>query len=99
MRAMSFYYNGNEISVHNSIWGAEKVKYNGREMTSQFSVLGGVHHFEVIEDGERVVYEVRLKLSMIVGVSFSIWRNDEPLLLGADCRKREMSVSGDSDFV
>ena len=96
---MSFYYNGNEISVHNNLWGVEKVKYNGQEMTSQFSVLGGVHHFEVTEDGENVEYEVRLKLSMIVGVSFSVWRNGEPLLLGTGYRCEPSKPSGHSDLV
>ena len=51
-------HNGHRIDI--KTWGTEKVFYDGRQMTSKFTLLGGTHAFEIEENGERVTYEVEI---------------------------------------
>ena len=99
MRAMSYFYNNNEISIHNSILGVESVRYNGEKMTSKFSIFGAIHDFSVYEDDEHIDYRIDVGMGL-TGVTFSIWRNGRALLLGSrSCHNRPHIVSGNSDLV
>jgi hypothetical protein len=49
-------YNGHKIEV--KLWWTEKVFYDGKLMTSRFTVFGGTHIFQVEEEGETINYEV-----------------------------------------
>ena len=99
MRVLTFFHKGNEISIHNNILGIETVKYNGEKVTSHFSFFGSTHHFSVIENNEEVDYKIKISLSVVVGITFSIWRNGRTLLLGSGYHKRTNIASAHSDFV
>ena len=98
MRFTSCFYNGNEISVHNSIWGVESVRYNGEKMTSIFSFGGATHEFSVYEEDILVTYRIEIALGLM-GVGVSIWRNGETLLLGRGASCRRNVASRDTELV
>ena len=60
----TFLYKGHKIEV--KLFPIEKVFYDGKLMTSQFTVFGGTHVFQVCEDGENVSYEVETKSGVLV---------------------------------
>ena len=43
-----------------SLTGKEEVRYDGKVMSSKYSLSGATHVFQVCEDGQDVVYEVEL---------------------------------------
>ena len=99
MKMLTFFHEGNEISVHNNLLGVETVKYNGEKMTSQFSLFGSTHDFSVEESDMTVNYQIKISMSMLVGVTFSLWRNGEALLLGAGCHQPSNAKPTQSDYV
>lgn len=58
MTMKTIMYNGHRIDV--KLLFTEKVFYDGRQMTSKFTVFGGTHVFRVEEDGESVTYEIEI---------------------------------------
>lgn len=66
MPVRSFKVKGHQILVDLMAdgLGKETVYYDGQEVSSQRSVLGGTHRFAVNEDGVEVNYEVRMKTSV-----------------------------------
>ena len=99
MRALTFFHQGNEISIHNNLIGIESVYYNDKKMTAHFSLCGSTHDFSVMEEDVEVNYQVKISMSIMVGITFSIWRNGRALLLGSGYRKRTNIASAESDFV
>jgi len=79
MKILSFFHNGNEIEIHNNIWGKETILYNGEKMTSHYSFFGKNHCFSVKEEGDWVDYEVQVGFAAY-GVGFNIYRNGETLM-------------------
>ncbi|HRW10547.1 MAG TPA: toll/interleukin-1 receptor domain-containing protein [Caldilineaceae bacterium] len=64
----SIMYSGHKIEIENNtqgrfFTGAERVFYDGKEVSMKESMLGSKHFFRVIEDGEEVQYEVKLGTS------------------------------------
>ena len=51
-------HNGHKIEV--KMWFTEKVFYDGKQMTSMFTLFGGTHCFKVTEGNEDVDYEVQV---------------------------------------
>lgn len=80
MKILVAYFNENEIAVHNSMWGEEKIYYNGALMSAKTSLGGAFHTFMVEEEGESVEYEVELGIRPFSGIGVNIWRNGAPLL-------------------
>lgn len=99
MRALTFFHADNEISVHNNLLGIESVFYNGKKMTSHFSLFGSTHDFSVMEDDIEANYQVKISMSVMAGITFNIWRNGRALLLGSAYQKRTNIASAQSDFV
>lgn len=99
MKALTFFHEGNEIAVHNNLLGVETVKYNGEKMTSHFSLFGSTHNFSVLENNETANYQIKIAMSMMLGVTFSIWRNEKALLLGAGWHKPSKVNSTHSEYV
>jgi len=54
----------NEHKIEVKLWGTEKVFYDGELKTSQFTLFGGTHGFQVVEDGETVNYDVETKMGI-----------------------------------
>ena len=85
MPIKSFKVKGHQILVDLTAdgLGREAVYYDGQEVSSVRSVLGGTHRFTVNEDGSEVNYEVKLKTS--VGQFFGgapkveLYRNGEKM--------------------
>jgi len=99
MKLFSVFHNGNEISLHNSIWGVESIRYNGRKMSSEFSFWGAFHQFMVHEGEEEVDYEVKVGFNCY-GVSANIWRNGELIMEGLNsCSHKSRYSKHQSDFV
>lgn len=99
MKHLSFFHNGNEISIHNSLLGVESIRYNGEKMTSKFSILGATHVFSVHEDDRLVDYRVEVGMNLM-GVTFSLWRNGKALMLsGSNNNRRQLASSTSSDLV
>jgi hypothetical protein len=77
-------HNGNRIDAPGStITGIEAVRYNGEIVSSQRSIFGAKHDFEVEEDGQRVHYEVHIGTRWTGFATCKVFRNGE--LLFADC--------------
>lgn len=54
-------YEGHTIDINVSSWtGDEKVLYDGKEVSSRWSVMGATHVFLVTENGEDIQYEVMI---------------------------------------
>jgi len=51
-------YKGHKIEIKG--WGKEKVFYDGKEVSSKWSMMGATHIFRVAEDGEEVQYDVTI---------------------------------------
>lgn len=99
MKLFSVFYDGNEISIHNTIWGVESVLYNGQKMTSEFSWWGTHHFFTVREDGYEVDYEVKVGFNMY-GISANIYRNGDVIMKGLnDCKNFTRRKNNRSEFV
>lgn len=83
MKMLSVFYQGNEISVHNSCWGVETVRYNGQKMTSAFSWWGKTHRFSVMEGNEQAQYTIIISMNWNSWnlISIDVYRNEEPLSL------------------
>lgn len=50
--------NGHKIEIKG--WGKEKVFYDGKEVSSKYSMTGTTHIFRITEDGEEVQYEIMI---------------------------------------
>ena len=63
--------------------GKEAVYYDGKEVSSARSVLGGIHKFTVVEEGQEVNYEVMMKarISQFFGgvPKVELYRNGEKI--------------------
>ncbi len=81
MKYVTLFHNGNQIEIHNSMLGEEKIKYNGEVVSAKSSFFGAKHNFWVEEDGEQVEYKVLISFNWKVGIGFDIFRNGEPLFL------------------
>lgn len=79
MKNISVYYNGNEITFENTIWGREIIYYNNIEMSNLYSTFGKTHQIIVREDDLPVEYLVRTGMNGY-GIVCNIWRNGQPLL-------------------
>ena len=55
----------NEHKIEVECWGTIKVLYDGKLMASQDSMFGGTLSFQVIENNEAVIYEVKIFKSPI----------------------------------
>jgi hypothetical protein len=76
MKLLEVNINGNVIEAHNHMMtGKESVYYNGTLMAEKASLGGHVHQFEVIEDGEEVLYEIVYKFNL--SIQIEIYRNKE----------------------
>ncbi|MDE2996310.1 MAG: hypothetical protein OXT73_06180 [Bacteroidota bacterium] len=54
-------HNGHTIQIPGmTLSGREDVRYNGKIVSSKWSILGAEHQFEVVENGQPVTYEVKL---------------------------------------
>ena len=53
-------HNGHTIQV--KTFGTEKVFYDGKEMSSKFSVGGKTHSFTVKEENKKVQYDIDIDL-------------------------------------
>ena len=51
-------FKGHKIEIEG--FGKEKVFYDGKEVSSKWSMTGATHIFRVIEDEEEVQYEVMI---------------------------------------
>ncbi len=77
-------YKGNRIDAPgSSLTGLEEVRYNGEVVSSERSVLGATHEFEVEESGERVTYRVKIGTKWTGFATCTVHRNEE--LLFTDC--------------
>ena len=63
-------YDGHKIEVSISIFAKEEIKYDGKVMSSKYSVTGSTHIFNVIENDDNIQYEVE---SGIRWHGFSLW--------------------------
>ena len=68
------------LDIHNTVWGTEKVFYNGELMSCKDSFLGATHDFEVEEDGEFVDYRVVFSCGSF-RVKIDVFRNNKVILL------------------
>jgi len=50
----------NDHKIEVKLWGTEKVFYDGKLMSSNFSLFGSTHCFKVSENNEDVDYEVEI---------------------------------------
>ncbi len=66
---------GHLIEMHDTGWGPETVKYDGEVVSRKVSFGGATHAFQVHEDGEYVLYEV--KMTSRIGTKFEAKRNGE----------------------
>jgi len=99
MKLFSVFHDGNEISIHNTIWGVESVQYNGQKMTSEFSWWGARHFFTVREDGRRVDYEVKVGFNMY-GISANIYRDGAVIMKGLNnCKSSNRRKNNWSELV
>jgi TIR domain len=55
-------HEGHTIEYTDSLFGLEKIFYDGREVSRKRSVLGSTHEFWVKEKGKKVFYEVKIDL-------------------------------------
>lgn len=80
--------NGNkiEIDVFSIFSGKESIYYNGELVSQKKSILGGLHSFQVRENGTDAFYEI--KVSMISAIQ--VKRNGE--LLFADHVKNPRGI-------
>jgi len=69
------------IEIDNSMTGKETIMYNGEVVSEISTVLGGIHRFEKMENGELAKYEVRISIKPILRVGFDIFRNNKVLLI------------------
>lgn len=53
--------NNNNIEIANTLTGKEIIKYNGREISTKRTAMGGIHLFQATENNEAANYEVELK--------------------------------------
>ena len=54
-------HGGHQIEIPGGhIIGKEEVRYDGRVVSSKYSMAGAMHTFQVREDGEEVRYDVEL---------------------------------------
>lgn len=59
-KAYYFYLRGHQIEVEIKASGSEKVSYDGEEVTSKFSILGGTYAFFAQESGQEVQYVIEI---------------------------------------
>jgi hypothetical protein len=81
MRYLTLKINPNtELSIDNSIWGKETVKLNGVVVSEKVSFWGSIHKFKVVEQGEDFNYEVRIKMTLNIGIEYFVAINGETLM-------------------
>lgn len=81
MRYLTLKINPNtELSIDNSIWGKETVKLNGVVVSEKVSFWGSIHKFKVVEQGEDFNYEVRIKMTLNIGIEYFVAINGEILM-------------------
>jgi hypothetical protein len=70
------------IDIRNGAFsGVEKIYYDGKLVSSKWSLFGSKHSFEIIEDNETVLYEVYFEYKMLSRIGFDIFRNGKALLI------------------
>ena len=56
-------YNGHSIEIKkNQLTGKETVCYDGKEVSSKFSIGGATHVFSIDEENQSIQYEVEINL-------------------------------------
>lgn len=67
---------GHSIEFFNNILGLETVKYNGQVVSQKRTMFGGLHTFQVMEEGEQISYEIEVKTRWHgLGYYFNVRRN------------------------
>ncbi len=68
------------IEFTNSFYGTETVLVNGQVVSEKSSILGAVHHFKVMEDGQNIHYSLRTKVGGVTLVMIDLIRAGEYIL-------------------
>jgi hypothetical protein len=55
--------NGHQIEI--KTLGTEIVKYDGRVVSKMNTMVGGLHTFNVVEDGKEVQYEIQVGTKLL----------------------------------
>jgi len=72
--------NGNKIVIKLShFFGMEKILFNGEIVSQKKTFWGGLHSFQVKENGTDTQYEIKIGISFPIGARIVISRNGEIL--------------------
>ncbi len=77
MRVLAINGNKIEIDLLSLFSGKETVYYNGEIVSQKKSLLGSIHTFEVIENGENVKYEIKVGVVFLIRPTILVKRNGE----------------------
>lgn len=79
MKIITVYSDNNILELHNSfLFGKETVKYNGKVVSSKYSLFGYTHSFSVDENGQKISFRVRFRFGL--PAAFDIFKNGEPII-------------------
>ncbi len=77
MKILELNMNGSHLEFHqSSLSSKETVICNGQIVSELKSITGGLHKFEIEEDGELAAYEVVYQMDL-GGVRVSVYRNGD----------------------
>lgn len=79
MKYTTVHLDENKIELFNSCLGKETVKVNGEVVSEKRSISGTEHVFKIEENGNENTYKLTTGLN-INGVSFSLYKNDKPVI-------------------
>jgi hypothetical protein len=79
MKIATFYTDGHEVEIHNSFWGVESVKVDGKTVASQYSTLGAKHSFMIESEERKDEYHVKFRIGFPAAID--IYKNDKPLFM------------------
>lgn len=79
MKYTTIYLGENKIEIFNSLIGKETIKVNGAVVSSEFSITGTEHHFELTENEEKADCKIVTGFG-INGVVIDFYKNDKPII-------------------
>jgi hypothetical protein len=65
-------YKGHTIEIKRTYSGTEIVLYDGQQVSSKISMFKSTHSFQIVEDSQRVQYEVVMRPRMLT-LGMSLW--------------------------
>jgi len=75
MKYLNIYLDGNQIELHNSLFGMESVRCNGKTMSRKFSFLGTEHTFT---EGDHT-YKIRTTTGLM-GLYMDLYRDQQAII-------------------